>query len=56
VAHYFGMFKSAVLENHPLIEDDSMRGQSFSGDQALERGLVDGLIDDIEERLEPWGE
>jgi capsid assembly protease len=54
VLHYFGMFKESVLENHPLIEDDSMRGQSFSGDQALEHGLIDGLVEDIEERLEPW--
>jgi signal peptide peptidase SppA len=48
VAHYFGMFKEAVLKNR-LVEDDSMRGQSFTGDQAYERGLVDKIVEDIEE-------
>ena len=54
VAHYFGMFREAVLATRPLIEDDSMRGQSFAGDQALSRGLVDEIIDDVEERFEPY--
>lgn len=38
----FGQFRSFVLSNRSLDNDD-MRGQSFSGEQALERGLIDSL-------------
>jgi capsid assembly protease len=51
VAHFFGMFKASVLQNR-IVEDDSMRGQAFTGDQALERGLVDRVVEDIEECFE----
>lgn len=52
VANYFSMFRTAVLDKRPLVEDDSMRGQAFTGDQALDRGLIDEVIEDVEERFE----
>lgn len=43
IEHIGGMFKTFVTGQRPAIEADSMRGQWFYGDQALERGLLDGL-------------
>lgn len=36
-------FRSAVKSKRSLVEDDSMRGQSFLGTEAAERNLVAGL-------------
>jgi ClpP class serine protease len=51
VAYYFSLFQGAV-RNRRMVEDDSMRGQVFSGDIAEQRGLIDYVIDDIGERFE----
>lgn len=41
----FSEFRSLVTSARPWIKDDSMKGQSFWGAEALERGLVDRIGD-----------
>ena len=42
---YFELFKSHVLANRQIVNDD-MRGQAFVGVEALKRGLVDEICDE----------
>jgi ClpP class serine protease len=51
VDKFAGMFKAHVLANR-LVEESSMQGQSFIGSDAEDAGLVDGIVDDIEECFE----
>jgi ClpP class serine protease len=48
-----GWFTSAVMDARPQVgarmADDTMEGQTFSGPEALQRGLVDGLVSDFNE-------
>ncbi len=48
VLKFAGMFKEHV-RNHRLVEESSMQGQSFIGDDAQAAGLVDEIIEDVEE-------
>lgn len=45
-------FKNAVVSNRPRVEDATMQGQMFRAPEALERGLVDGIVGDWEEFIE----
>lgn len=48
VDRFAAMFKAHVLENR-LVEESTMQGQSFIGSDAVDVGLVDKIVDDIEE-------
>jgi signal peptide peptidase SppA len=39
----FGVFKSAVLSNRPLVRQSAMQGQTFRGSEAVGVGLVDSI-------------
>jgi signal peptide peptidase SppA len=39
----FQNFKQAVTSARPKIKADAMRGQTMSGDKAIENGLIDGI-------------
>jgi signal peptide peptidase SppA len=52
VDKFAGMFKARVQKNR-IVEDRTMQGQSFIGSDAVDVGLVDEIIDDIEECFEP---
>jgi ClpP class serine protease len=45
---YASLFKSHVTAGR-LVSDATMRGQTFIGSDAVEVGLVDGIVDDCEE-------
>ncbi len=42
-------FKAAVTSNRRGVSDDTMQGQMFRAPEALERGLLDGIVADWEE-------
>jgi signal peptide peptidase SppA len=44
-------FRSAVRLQRPGVSDDSMEGQVFDAREALQRGLIDGIVGDWEEFL-----
>jgi ClpP class serine protease len=48
VNKFASMFKEHVL-NFRGVDDSSMQGQSFIGDEAADAGLVDEIIEDVEE-------
>jgi signal peptide peptidase SppA len=48
VEEIFAMFKAAVTSKRTAVDDDSMRGQSFLGRKAAERGLVTGIVTGID--------
>lgn len=48
VDRVYSVFKEAV-KLHREIPDEFLQGQIFYGDEAMEHGFVDGIIDDIEE-------
>lgn len=52
VDKYGSMFKAVVQKNR-VVDDASMQGQVFIGSDALDAGLVDEIIDDVEDRFEP---
>lgn len=52
VDRFAGIFKDHVL-SHRLVDEHAMRGQSVLGVDAVECGLVDELVDDIEDCFEP---
>jgi len=41
-------FKAFVLNHRPSVPDSAMQGQVFYGDDALDNGLVDAVVDDLE--------
>lgn len=45
-------FKAAVTANRPRVEDATMQGQMFRASEALDRGLIDGLVEDWETFVE----
>lgn len=45
------MFRAAVTDVRPQIERDTMEGQSFLGPKALEVGLIDALVGDLDEAI-----
>lgn len=45
------MFRGAVTAKRPQIESSTMQGQSFLGPKALEVGLIDALVGDLEEAI-----
>lgn len=45
-------FKAAVTSNRRGVSDDTMQGQMFRAPEALERGLLDGIVADWEEFVE----
>lgn len=45
------MFYSHVRENRGQIADADMQGQFYSGDQALEKGFVDAIFNDLNEMV-----
>jgi len=51
VLKYSGMFKDRVRA-HRLVEESSMQGQTFIGSDAVDAGLVDELVDDIDVAME----
>jgi ClpP class serine protease len=48
----FGEFVESVRLHRGGVEDDVMQGQTFSGDAAIDAGLVDALVRDRREMLE----
>jgi ClpP class serine protease len=47
VSYVGNMFKQGVLSNRPQIAAEDMQGQGFFGAQAVDKGLADGVCDDI---------
>lgn len=45
-------FRAAIRANRAGVTDETMEGQMFSAEEAVTRGLVDGLVNDWEEFLE----
>jgi signal peptide peptidase SppA len=45
-------FKNAVVSNRPRVADATMQGQMFRASEALDRGLIDGIVADWEEFVE----
>jgi signal peptide peptidase SppA len=45
-------FKNAVVSNRPRVADATMQGQRFRATEALDRGLIDGIVADWEEFVE----
>lgn len=55
VEKYGGMFKAAVQQNR-IVGDEDMQGQVFIGSDALDAGLVDSVVDQVDDafsRYEP---
>jgi signal peptide peptidase SppA len=52
VAEIAGMFYAQVQMNRPGVEDETMQGQTFKADAAMENGLIDGVVQDKEALLE----
>jgi ClpP class serine protease len=48
VLKFSGMFKDHIRANR-LVDESSMQGQSFIGSDAEDAGLVDKIVDDVEE-------
>ena len=48
IEHIGGMFKNFVRAQRPRVADDTMRGQWFYGDTALELHLLDGIAPSLE--------
>jgi ClpP class serine protease len=46
-----GMFKDRVFNNRGPIPESAMRGQGMYADDALRENLIDGLIDEVEDRF-----
>jgi signal peptide peptidase SppA len=42
-----GMFRGAILSQRPKVDEETMQGQSFFGDDALAAGLVDAIVPDL---------
>ena len=40
----FGQFADWVTSHRPVIDDSTMQGQTFSGEHAVEAGLVDAIV------------
>ncbi len=51
-----GQFKDHVRQYRPKVEEASMEGQAFYGEDALAAGLVDFIVSDLDEVLEFLGE
>lgn len=47
VDEIYNEFTGAVKSRRPSVNDDTMQGQAFSGRQALARGLVDRLVNNV---------
>jgi signal peptide peptidase SppA len=45
------MFRAAVTSKRPQVSIDTMQGQSFFGDSALDVGLVDAIVPDLSSAL-----
>jgi signal peptide peptidase SppA len=41
------MFRAAVNSKRPQVSNDAMQGQSFFGENAIETGLIDGIVTDL---------
>jgi ClpP class serine protease len=44
----FAMFKGAVLAKRPSIKPSSMTGGVYYAEEAKERGLIDGIVNDAD--------
>lgn len=55
VNEIYGNFTAAVSAKRPNVSRSTMQGQVFSGEKALEAGLVDGLVNDFAEFAELLG-
>lgn len=44
-------FRQAVTSKRPEVSEDTMQGQSFFGETALEAGLVDAVVSDLQDAL-----
>ena len=51
INNVFEMFKAHVRENRGDIDDDTMQGQTFMAAEALERGLIDQMVQSKAELL-----
>lgn len=49
---FAGMFKENVQSNRQEVTDETMQGQCFIGSDALDAGLVDEIVDDLDDVLE----
>lgn len=49
---FAGMFKINVRENRPDVDEESMEGQAFIGSDAVDSGLADEIVGDLEDVLE----
>ena len=48
----YAKFTAAVSEQRPDVDEATMQGQSFNGEQAARNGLTDGVVDSLDEMLE----
>jgi signal peptide peptidase SppA len=52
VVEIANMFYSHVQQNRPDVADESMQGQIFKAEQAVENGLIDGIVRDKAELID----
>ena len=47
----YNTFKGTILAVRPQISDDDLQGLAYSGQDAIDKGFIDGFIDSIEEMV-----